>query len=226
MVLVNSNPATIQTDPDTADTVYIEPLTVESLTEIIRNERPDGLIATMGGQTALNLAVDLERAGVLQECGVRMLGTSTYSIRMAEDRRMFADLWWTGASLCSPNASVTDLWAAVAFAERNGFPLVGRAAFCLGGTGSGHAANMEELETLVGEGLKVSPVGSVLLERSVAGWAEIEYEVLRDAAGQRDHHLQHGEYGPDGRPYRRVHSGGPQPDPLRRGLPAIADSLS
>jgi carbamoyl-phosphate synthase large subunit len=181
VVLVNSNPATIQTDPGTASRVYIEPLTVPSVAEIIRKERPDGLIATMGGQTALNLAVDLERDGVLQECGVRMLGTSTYSIRMAEDRRMFADLMVDRGQPVLPNASVSDLWAAVEFAERNGFPLVGRAAFCLGGTGSGHAANMEELETLVGEGLKVSPVGSVLLERSVAGWAELEFEVLRDA---------------------------------------------
>lgn len=181
VVLVNSNPATIQTDPGTASRVYIEPLTVPSLAEIIRKERPDGLIATMGGQTALNLAIDLERDGVLQECDVRMLGTSTYSIRMAEDRRMFADLMVDRGQPVLPNASVADLWAAVDFAERNGFPLVGRAAFCLGGTGSGHAANMAELETLVGEGLKASPVGSVLLERSVAGWAEIEYEVLRDA---------------------------------------------
>src|SRR5438067_2296686 len=181
VVLVNSNPATIQTDPATADRVYIEPLTVESVAQIIREERPDGLIATMGGQTALNLAMELERAGVLEEYGVRVLGTSTYSIRLAEDRQMFADLMEERGQPVLPHTSVHDVWEAADFAEQHGFPLVARAAFCLGGTGSGHASNQQELEALVSEGLKVSPAGSVLLERSVAGWAEVEYEVLRDA---------------------------------------------
>ncbi|MEO8285090.1 MAG: carbamoyl-phosphate synthase large subunit [Chloroflexota bacterium] len=181
VVLVNSNPATIQTDPGTADRVYIEPLTVESVAAIIRKERPDGLIASMGGQTALNLAMDLEIDGVLEECGVRVLGTSTYSIRLAEDRQLFADLMVERGQPVLAHRSVSDLWEAVDFAERHGFPLVARAAFCLGGTGSGHAENMQELELLVTDGLKQSPVGSVLLERSVKGWAEVEYEVLRDA---------------------------------------------
>jgi carbamoyl-phosphate synthase large subunit len=181
VVLVNSNPATIQTDPDMADKVYIEPLTVESLTEIIRKERPDGLIATMGGQTGLNLAVELERAGVLQQYGVRVLGTSTYSIRLAEDRQIFADLMVSKGQPVLAHGSASDLWTAVQFAERHGYPVVVRAAFTLGGTGSGHAANREELEELVEQGLKLSPVGSVLVEQSVRGWAEIEYEVLRDA---------------------------------------------
>ncbi|MDQ6694026.1 MAG: carbamoyl-phosphate synthase large subunit [Chloroflexota bacterium] len=183
VVLVNSNPATIQTDPNTADAVYIEPLTVESLTEIIRKERPDGLIATMGGQTALNLTMDLERSGILQECGVRTLGTSTYSIRMAEDRQMFADLMTDRGQPVLSHISVTDVWEAREFAIRHGLPLVVRAAFCLGGTGSGHASTLQELEELVASGLEESPVSSVLLERSVAGWSEIEYEVLRDARG-------------------------------------------
>lgn len=182
VVLVNSNPATIQTDPDMADKVYIEPLTGESVAEIIRKERPDGLIATMGGQTGLNLALELERMGVLEECGVRVLGTSTYSIRMAEDRQMFADLMMERGQPVLSHTSVTDLWEAVDFAGRQGFPLVARAAFCLGGTGSGTAANLVELEELVSSGLRLSPINSVLLERSVAGWAEVEYEVLRDAA--------------------------------------------
>ncbi|MDQ5825268.1 MAG: carbamoyl-phosphate synthase large subunit [Chloroflexota bacterium] len=181
VVLVNSNPATIQTDPDTADRVYIEPLTVESLRDIIEKERPDGLIATMGGQTALNLAVDLERAGVLAEFGVRTLGTSTATIRTAEDRQMFADLMMATGQPVLAHASVSDLWQARDFAARRGFPLVVRAAFCLGGTGSGHANDETELEELVTTGLHESPVSSVLLERSVSGWAEIEYEVLRDA---------------------------------------------
>ena len=183
VVLVNSNPATIQTDPTTADRVYIEPLTVESVSAIIAAERPDGLIATMGGQTGLNLAMDLERAGVLEKYAVRMLGTSTYSIRLAEDRQLFADLMEERGQPVLPHTSVTDLWEAVDFAKRHGFPLVARAAFCLGGTGSGHASDSEELESLVISGLRESPVGSVLLERSVRGWAEVEYEVLRDAEG-------------------------------------------
>ena len=181
VVLVNSNPATIQTDPQMADKVYIQPLTVDSVAAVIAAERPDGLIATMGGQTGLNLAVELERAGVLAKYGVRVLGTSTYSIRMAEDRQMFADLMTERGQPVLPHTAVTDLWEAREFAEKQGFPLVVRAAFCLGGTGSGHASNFEELEALVTNGLKLSPVGSVLIERSVAGWAEIEYEVLRDA---------------------------------------------
>ena len=183
VVLVNSNPATIQTDPGMADTVYIEPLTVESVAEIIRKERPDGLIATMGGQTALNLAMDLERANVLQECGVRVLGTSTYSIRMAEDRQMFADLMVDRGQPVLPHTSTADVWEAMQFAEQNGYPLVVRAAFCLGGTGSGHASNREELEWLVASGLRASPVNQVLAGAQRAGWAEVEYEVLRDAQG-------------------------------------------
>ena len=181
VVLVNSNPATIQTDPDTADRVYIEPLTVESLAEIIAHERPDGLIATMGGQTALNLAVDLERAGVLAKYGVRMLGTSTYSIRLAEDRQMFADLMVNRGQPVLPHVTVADLWAALDFTAQYGFPVVVRAPYCLGGTGSGHAANPEELEIMVENSLRLSPVSAAFIERSVLGWAEVEYEVLRDA---------------------------------------------
>ena len=181
VVLVNSNPATIQTDPGMADAVYIEPLTAESVARIIRKERPDGLIATMGGQTGLNLALELERDGVLHECGVRMLGTSTRSVRLAEDRQLFADLMLAVGQPVLPHGSANDLWSATDFAERHGFPLVVRAAFCLGGTGSGHASSIEELEPLVDIGLRASPVNSILLERSVRGWAEVEYEVLRDA---------------------------------------------
>ena len=180
VVLVNSNPATIQTDPDTADRVYIEPLTVESLAEIIARERPDGLIATMGGQTALNLAVDLERAGVLAKYGVRMLGTSTYSIRLAEDRQMFADLMVDRGQPVLPHVTVADLWAARDFTAQYGFPVVVRAPYCLGGTGSGHASNPEELEIMVENSLRLSPVSAAFIERSVLGWAEVEYEVLRD----------------------------------------------
>ncbi|MBF6612142.1 MAG: carbamoyl-phosphate synthase large subunit [Chloroflexi bacterium] len=183
VVLVNSNPATIQTDPDMADAVYIEPLTVESVAGIIARERPDGLIATCGGQTALNLTMELEKAGVLAHYGVRVLGTSTYSIRLAEDRQIFADLMTASGQPVLAHTTVADLWSASEFTAKHGFPVVVRSPFSLGGTGSGHAANEAELENLVGDALKLSRTGNVLLERSVAGWAEIEYEVLRDSAG-------------------------------------------
>src|SRR6478672_6335314 len=182
VVLVNSNPATIQTDAEMADAVYIEPLTLESVTAIIAKERPDGLIATMGGQTGLNLAVALEEAGVLAQYNVRVLGTPTATIRAAEDRQAFATLMESIGQPVLPHATVTSMAEARAFAEATGFPLVARAAFCLGGTGSGHAADMAALEPLVAGGLQASPAGQVLLERGVTGWAEIEYEVLRDAA--------------------------------------------
>src|SRR5690348_7858219 len=182
VVLVNSNPATIQTDPGTADMVYIEPLTVESLTNIIRHERPDGLIATMGGQTGLNLSVALEEAGVLAEYNVRVLGTGIPTIRQAEDREAFADLMVAAGQPVLPHTTVNTLAGAEAFAAQHGYPLVVRAPFCLGGTGSGHAADAAELAALVAQGLEASPSGHLLVEKSVAGWSEIEYEVLRDAA--------------------------------------------
>src|SRR5579859_7936107 len=182
VVLVNSNPATIQTDPDMADAVYIEPLTVESVSAIIRHERPDGLIATMGGQTALNLAIELERSGVLAECGVRVLGTGIAAICQAEDRQAFAQRMLAVGQPVLPHTAVTSLGAAQAFAATVGFPLVVRAAFTLGGTGSGLAADADAFTAQVAAGLEASPAGQVLLERSVAGWGEIEYEVLRDSA--------------------------------------------
>src|SRR3954451_10265987 len=152
VVLVNSNTATIQTDPDMADAVYIEPLTVESLAAIIERERPDGLIATMGGQTGLNLAVALEEAGVLAEYGVRVLGTPTATIRTAEDRQQFADRMIEAGQPVLPHTTVSTLAEAQAFAAEHGYPLVVRAAFCLGGTGSGHARDAQELESAVGIG--------------------------------------------------------------------------
>ncbi|MGI8586499.1 MAG: carbamoyl-phosphate synthase large subunit [Chloroflexia bacterium] len=182
VVLVNSNPATIQTDPDMADAVYIEPLTLASVTAIIARERPDGLIATMGGQTGLNLSVELDEAGVLAEYCVRTLGTPIPTIRTAEDRRRFADLMVASGLPVLPHTTVSSAEAARSFAAEHGYPLVVRAAYCLGGTGSGHARDALELEAVVQTGLAASPVNQVLVERGVAGWAEIEYEVLRDAA--------------------------------------------
>ncbi len=181
-ILVNSNPATIQTDPDMATVVYIEPLTVPTLEAIIARERPDGLIAGMGGQTALNLAVALDEAGVLARYGVRLLGTPLSAIQAAEDRLAFATLLEQIGQPVLPHAAVTSVAAAEAFAEGTGFPLVLRAAFTLGGTGSGVAFDMAELRARMEEGLRLSPVGQVLLEKSVLGWAEIEVEVVRDGA--------------------------------------------
>ncbi len=183
VVLVNSNPATIQTDRDTAEAVYLEPLTVASLTAIIAQERPDGLIAGMGGQTALNLAVALDEAGVLARYGVRLLGTPLSAIQAAEDREQFANLLARIGQPVLPHAAVTSLAEAERFAHANGFPLVIRAAFCLGGTGSGVAYTPAALHKLVVAGLRLSPVGQVLLEKSVLGWAEIEVEVVRDGRG-------------------------------------------
>ncbi|PZS01014.1 MAG: carbamoyl-phosphate synthase large subunit, partial [Candidatus Chloroheliales bacterium] len=183
VVLVNSNPATIQTDRDTADTVYLEPLTAPTLTAIIERERPDGIIAGMGGQTALNLAVALEQAGVLARYGVRLLGTPSHAIRAAEDRHEFAALVQRLGYPVLPHVAITAIEAAEEFALSTGFPLVIRAAFCLGGTGSGVAHDLAGLHRLVTAGLRLSPVGQVLLEKSVVGWAEIEVEVVRDGWG-------------------------------------------
>ena len=181
-VLVNSNPATIMTDEGVADIVYIEPLTVEALTRVIERERPDGVLPTLGGQTGLNLAVALGDAGVLDHYGVRMLGTSLETIRKAEDRELFRQLLAEIGEPAPEGATVTSLSAAREVAERIGLPLVVRPAYTLGGTGGGIAATMEELERIVSMGLAASPIDQVLLERSLLGWKEIEYEVMRDGA--------------------------------------------
>ena len=181
-VLVNSNPATVMTDEGVADRVYIEPLTVASLEAIIERERPDGLIATLGGQTGLNLAVALADAGVLERYGVRMLGTPLDSIRRAEDREAFKRLLVDMGEPVPRSRTVSSVDEAQAFAETSGFPVVIRPAFTLGGTGGGMAPTPLELALVVREGLAASPIGQVLVEQSVAGWKEIEYEVMRDAA--------------------------------------------
>lgn len=179
-ILVNSNPATIQTDLHVADTVYIEPLTVECLTEIIQRERPDGLIATVGGQTALNLAVALDEAGVLQRFSVRLLGTGLEAIRRGEDRALFAATLRDAGQPILPSAAVTSVSAALEAAERLGYPVMCRSAYALGGAGSGLASEPDMLARQVRAGLASSGSGQVLIEKSVAGWAEIEYEVIRD----------------------------------------------
>ena len=202
-VLVNSNPATIMTDDGIADVVYIEPLTVEVVERIIERERPDGLLPTLGGQTGLNLAVALADAGVLERYDVRLLGTPLETIRKAEDRELFRQLLTDIGEPAPESDIVTSLEEARAAVERIGLPLVVRPAYTLGGTGGGVPTTMEELERIVAGGLAASPIGQVLLERSLLGWKEIEYEVMRDAADNCIIRLQHGEPGPDGRPHRR-----------------------
>ena len=183
VVLVNSNPATIMTDDQSADAVYIEPLTVPVLERIIAAERPDGLLATLGGQTGLNLAVALEDAGVLERYGVRPLGTSLEAIRTAEDREKFKELLRRIGEPAPDSRTVNSLAEARRFLAEVGLPLVVRPAFTLGGTGGGLCGTEEQFIEVVSNGLAVSPIGQVLVERSLAGWREIEYEVMRDAAG-------------------------------------------
>ena len=181
-VLVNSNPATIMTDEGIADVVYIEPLTVEVLERVIEAERPDSLLPTLGGQTGLNLAVELAEAGILERYGVRLLGTPLESIQLAEDRARFRSLL-DEIGEPSPESEIIEEWEqAVAARDRIGLPLVIRPAYTLGGTGGGIAFTEEEYERIVRSGLAASPITQVLVERCLLGWKELEYEVMRDGA--------------------------------------------
>ncbi len=181
-VLVNSNPATIMTDEGVADITYIEPLTVEAVERIIARERPDGLLATLGGQTGLNLAIALADAGVLERYNVRLLGTQLDTLRQAEDREEFKRLLQRIGEPVPPSLTVTTLADAQTFAESNGYPVVIRPAFTLGGTGGGIAFSPAELERVVSGGLAASPIHQVLIEQYLKGWKELEYEVIRDSA--------------------------------------------
>jgi len=181
-VLVNSNPATIMTDEGIADIVYIEPLTVEMVGRIIERERPDGLLPTLGGQTGLNLAVDLADAGILEKYNVKSLGTPIQTIRNAEDRELFKKLMTDIGKPTPQSATVNTLPQAQKVAREIGLPLIIRPAYTLGGTGGGIARTAKELGKVASAGLAASPINQVLLEKSVAGWKEIEYEVMRDAA--------------------------------------------
>ena len=181
-VLVNSNPATIMTDEDIADVVYIEPLTVEVVERIIAREKPDGLLPTLGGQTGLNLAVDLADAGIIDKYNVRLLGTPLDSIRKAEDRDLFRQLLLDIGEPVPPSQTVGSMDEAQVALEELGLPLVVRPAYTLGGTGGGIANTLDEFERIVGSGLAASPIDQVLLEKSLVGWKELEYEVMRDSA--------------------------------------------
>jgi carbamoyl-phosphate synthase large subunit len=181
-VLVNSNPATIMTDPGVADITYLEPLTVDVLERIIEKERPSGLLATLGGQTGLNLAVQLAESGALERYGVRLLGTPLAAIQQAEDREAFKQLLLSIGEPVPESITAHSVADALAFAARVGYPLVVRPAFTLGGTGGGVANDDAELIGRVTSGVAASPIGQVLVERSLHGWKEIEYEVMRDGA--------------------------------------------
>ena len=181
-VLVNSNPATIMTDQGIADLVYIEPLTVEVMDIIIARERPDGILPTLGGQTALNLAVDMAEAGLLDKYSVQLLGTPLETIRNAEDRELFRNLLSRIGESAPPSVTVSSMEDAHSVATEMGLPLVVRPAYTLGGTGGGLARTKEVFDSIVRGGLAASPIHQVLLERSLVGWKEIEYEVIRDGA--------------------------------------------
>ena len=181
VVLCNSNPATIMTDTTIADKVYMEPLTLEYVAKVIRYERPDAIIPGIGGQTGLNLAMQLEKKGILKECGVELLGTSSKSIEMAEDRELFKELCERLGEPVLPSLIANTMQEGLDAAEEIGYPVVLRPAFTLGGTGGGFADNAEECEEILKNALALSPVHQVLVEKSIKGYKEIEYEVMRDA---------------------------------------------
>jgi Carbamoylphosphate synthase large subunit (split gene in MJ) len=183
VVLVNSNPATIMTDTDIADKVYIEPLTISMLKKIIRLEKPDSILPTLGGQAALNLAMELAECGFLDEVGTSLIGTTTETIKKAEDRLEFKNAMEKLGEPCAPSLVVENIENGVMFARKIGYPIVLRPAYTLGGSGGGIASNEEELVEILGNGLRLSRVGQVLVERCISGWKEVEYEVMRDANG-------------------------------------------
>ena len=183
VVLVNSNPATIMTDKDIADMVYIEPLNVDVVKQIIRKEHPDSVLPTLGGQAALNIAMELEESGFLAENNVRLIGTTSLTIKKAEDRLEFKTTMEKIGEPVAPSTVVERVEDAVAFAGEIGYPVVIRPAYTLGGSGGGIAHSQEELEDICANGLRLSRVGQCLIERCIAGWKEIEYEVMRDANG-------------------------------------------
>lgn len=183
VVLLNSNPATIMTDKDIADRVYIEPLTVDVVEQLILKEKPDSVLPTLGGQAGLNLAMELEENGFLREHKVRLIGTTSQTIRKAEDRQEFKDTMEKIGEPVAASLVVHDVQTGIDFTNRIGYPVVLRPAYTLGGSGGGIAKNEEELIEILTNGLRLSRVGEVLVERCIAGWKEIEYEVMRDGAG-------------------------------------------
>ena len=183
VVLLNSNPATIMTDKDIADEVYIEPLTVPVLKKIIQKEKPDSILPTLGGQAGLNLAMEIAETGFLEEHGCRLIGTTSETIKKAEDRLEFKETMEKINEPCAPSLVVENVEDGIAFTNKIGYPVVLRPAYTLGGSGGGIAHNQVELVEILENGLRLSRVGQVLVERCIAGWKEVEYEVMRDSAG-------------------------------------------
>ena len=182
VVLVNSNPATIMTDIQMADQIYLEPLLPENLERIIAKEKPHALLPTLGGQTGLNLAMELQKQGVLERYGVTLIGCSAETIYKAEDREAFRQTMLEIGEPIAESTIVTSLEEGLEFAAKCGYPVIVRPAYTLGGTGGGFAQNEKQLQEVLHRGLQASPIHQCLLEQSVAGWKEIEYEVMRDAA--------------------------------------------
>ena len=182
-VLVNSNPATIMTDPDIADHVYIEPLTAEVIERIIEKEKPDAILPNLGGQMGLNLSMELARNGFLDRSGVRLLACKPDTIDRAEDRQLFKDTMEKLHQPIIPSKVVEDLDDALDFAEVIGYPVIVRPAFTMGGTGGGICEDREKLHEIATNGLRLSPIHQILVEKCISGWKEIEYEVMRDSKG-------------------------------------------
>ena len=217
VVLVNSNPATIMTDTNIADRVYIEPLSVEVVKNIIRKEKPDSILPTLGGQTGLNLAMELAESGFLQENNVKLLGTATEAIKIAEDRQAFKDTMERIEEPCIASKVVNTIEDALEFAKEIGYPVIVRPAYTLGGSGGGIVYNEEELLEIGSNGLRLSRVHQVLIEKCISGWKEIEYEVMRDGRGNVITICSMENIDPVGVSYRRQHSCCTMPDPFRQG---------
>ncbi|MDD4691866.1 MAG: ATP-grasp domain-containing protein, partial [Eubacterium aggregans] len=183
VILINSNPATIMTDKAIADKIYIEPLTLDVVKRIILEEKPDGILSTLGGQTGLNLSMELAKEGFLDEHGVLLLGANVETIDKAEDRQSFKDTMREIGEPTIPSKVVESVDDALEFAHSIGYPVIVRPAFTLGGTGGGIADNAEELHDIATRGLRLSPIHQILVERGIAGWKEIEFEVMRDSKG-------------------------------------------
>ncbi len=183
VVLVNSNPATIMTDKNLADAIYLEPLNCETVKRIIETERPDGILAGLGGQTGLTIAMELFRDGTLEKYGVKLLGSDADAIDKAEDRELFANTMREIGQPVVPSDIATTVEYSLEIAERIGYPVIVRPAFTLGGTGGGIANNENELREIAKGGLDLSPITQILVEKCISGWKEIEFETMRDGAG-------------------------------------------
>ena len=183
VVLVNSNPATIMSDKHLASEIYLEALNAEMVARVIEKERPDGLIAGLGGQSGLTISMQLKENGTLDKYGVKLLGTDVEAINKAEDREKFRDAMQAIGQPCVPSDIAEDVDTALAIAEKIGYPIIVRPAFTLGGTGGGIAANEEELKTIAKTGLDMSPITQILVEKCISGWKEIEFETMREHTG-------------------------------------------